>query len=297
MYYRDSYPQLAQALHVFQAKHQEREQFEGCKFVIQVGDITDGYQGDEKRGIQDLVHLSQLWQPAAAKNPSSGSENEKDGRNEEMPPIYHVLGNHCRLISMDVLSSVLHVKPDGWYYSFSPHPGWKMIVLNLAEIWPGAVDAAVKDEAKDWDQAAVRCNTDEGLKAMGNGVASQEQIAWFERELEKAKVQGEYVVVFGHFPLYDGASPASHRCMNYAEVLAKFDLYEDIIVAYINGHDHRGAYGRRKKVHHVTISGMVEATKDTNAYAMIYCGKDEKGVPIMDIRGYGNVSSIRMAKI
>jgi hypothetical protein len=38
------------------------------------------------------------------------------------------------------------------------------------------------------------------------------------------------------------------------------------VVAWLNGHNHAGAFGERHGVPYVTLKGMVE-TDDTNAYA------------------------------
>ena len=61
--------------------------------------------------------------------------------------------------------------------------------------------------------------------------------------------------------------------------------HADVVVAYLNGHDHKGGYARDGVVHHLTISGMVEAP-EKNAFCVVDVFAER-----LRVRGFGKVPS------
>ena len=50
----------------------------------------------------------------------------------------------------------------------------------------------------------------------------------------------------------------------------------DCVAVYMNGHNHRGAYGYKKGIHYVTLKGMVD-TEET-AYSVVSVFEDRIAV-------------------
>ena len=101
---------------------------------------------------------------------------------------------------------------------------------------------------------------------------------WITAELEAAQAAGQRVIVFCHYPLIPAADP--HNLWNAEQLVALFGKYTNV-VAYMNGHNHRGNYGTNSNCHYVNFKGMVETEKDT-AYAVVKCFPDR-----LEIEGYG----------
>jgi hypothetical protein len=76
------------------------------------------------------------------------------------------------------------------------------------------------------------------------------------------------------------------------EMLELLDRHPSV-VAYLNGHDHRGGYGLSAGgVHHVTIAGMVQSPLDSNAYSVLRAYPDR-----LELEGFGTqVRAIVMLK-
>jgi hypothetical protein len=87
-------------------------------------------------------------------------------------------------------------------------------------------------------------------------------MTWFDRTCAEARAARRKVIVLAHHPVF----PANeHNLWNADEVLALMDRHRHV-VAWINGHNHAGAFGEQNGVPCVTMRGMVE-TRDTTAYA------------------------------
>lgn len=117
-----------------------------------------------------------------------------------------------------------------------------------------------------------------------NGAVGGDQLAWLQQQLAEAAREKEKVIVFSHFPAFP-ANP--HNLWNNAEVIRLLESYS-CVVAYLNGHNHAGHYGRRGGIHYVTLPGMVE-TPDTTAYAVVQLGIDH-----ITITGFGRTPSQRL---
>ncbi|MDH5400364.1 MAG: hypothetical protein OEX02_19575, partial [Cyclobacteriaceae bacterium] len=76
--------------------------------------------------------------------------------------------------------------------------------------------------------------------------------------------KGEQVILFCHFPI--GPDDA-HNLLNDVEVRAVLEKY-DHVVAWLNGHNHKGHFERKNNQYFITLPGMVE-TEDTNAWGVV----------------------------
>ena len=79
------------------------------------------------------------------------------------------------------------------------------------------------------------------------------------------------------------AAPSVLNALNREEILDVIDAHDNV-TAFINGHDHGGAFGVRKGVPYVTMPGMLSGA--TNAYGIAHLYKDR-----LEIDGYGRVPS------
>ncbi len=95
-----------------------------------------------------------------------------------------------------------------------------------------------------------------------NGGLGAAQLAWLDRICAAARTAGRKVIVLAHHPVFPDNE---HNLWNADAVLALLDRHPHV-VAWLNGHNHAGAFGERNGVPHVTMRGMVE-TADTTAFA------------------------------
>ncbi|GHC11140.1 LamG-like jellyroll fold domain-containing protein [Cerasicoccus arenae] len=163
---------------------------------------------------------------------------------------YHVVGNHDLSIGSHTLAEVVEVmKIPSNYYDYAID-GWRFFVLD-------------------------------GNDA-GYGIHSDEQLAWLRDGLDLALANNESVILFSHYPVYP---PGTAHISPQAGVL--IDLIADYpnVRAWMNGHNHGGAYGENAGVHYINLEGMVE-TADTTAYAEIEIWTDR-----IEVKGEGREPS------
>jgi 3',5'-cyclic AMP phosphodiesterase CpdA len=109
-----------------------------------------------------------------------------------------------------------------------------------------------------------------------NGGIGKKQMAWLEKQLEKAQKAGQNVIVLCHFPLF---GKEDHVLFNSREVFALISRYP-CVKAYFNGHYHSGGYKEREGIHLVNFKGMVDTGQ--NAFAIVTLTSDS-----IIIKGYG----------
>ena len=106
----------------------------------------------------------------------------------------------------------------------------------------------------------------------------KEQMEWIAVELKAAAQAGQRVILFNHYPVIPAGNP--HNLWNAPELVELLEKHPHA-VAYMNGHNHKGNYGRQGHCHFVNFKGMVETEKET-AYAVVKCFADR-----LEIEGYG----------
>ncbi|HUU26297.1 MAG TPA: metallophosphoesterase [archaeon] len=226
-------------------------------FTIQLGDIIDGNE-DEEKTIRDLDKILAVFKTLEHKN-------------------YHVIGNHCLSVRRDELLKRLGLQ-EAWY-EFT-RPGWRFIVLDGMDIsvagWPGESDNFRK--AREYLEANSEAQS-------YNGAIGETQKAWLENCLKKASERGEKVIVLCHLPVLEAASRKSLLLWNHAEILKIIESFPGV-AAFFSGHDHEGGYAYQSGIHHVTLEGMVEAPEGGNAYGVVEVYGNR-----LVIKGRGSLSS------
>ena len=184
-------------------------------------------------------------------------------------PKYHVLGNHDFAVAAAQRDQVpAKLGMPSRYYDFGVK-GWRFIVLDTMDV---SFLGAAKGSAKRAQAKAIQQKL-KAAKAVNsvtwNGALGAEQMAWLKGRLDAATQAGERVILFAHMPV---APPNVHNLWNDAGVLGLIDAYP-CVAAYINGHNHHGNYAERKRVHYLTIQGMVDTTR--NAYGVVEVYADQ----------------------
>ena len=179
-------------------------------------------------------------------------------------PRYHVLGNHDFAVGPQEKPKVLETLGLArGYYDFA-HGPWRFVVLDGNDL---SLIAAPKgsERYKEAEAMLQRVKESGAPNAMTwNGGLGTRQIEWLKATLSRASQAGERVVVFCHFPVHP---PNVHNLWNSDELIGIMESHR-CVVAYINGHNHRGNYAEKKGIHYLTVQGMVE-TRDTTAYAVV----------------------------
>lgn len=101
-------------------------------FVIQMGDIIDGYTDDIAASIEDMDTILKVF-------------------NQLHMPKYHVLGNHCVLAGRENVKNKLGVDNFFYDFTFASAPGWRFIVLDGNDAGYGVIS----DSQLEWFRAAL----------------------------------------------------------------------------------------------------------------------------------------------
>jgi Calcineurin-like phosphoesterase len=242
-YYSNSLWKLSEAIEALNK--------EDLRFVVTMGDIIDRYW-------ESYAHILPLY------------DKLKHDR-------LFMLGNHDYEVATEYLGSILRtVGMPKAYYDFAGG-GYRFIVLDGNDV---SLFAPPPDDPRR-ELAQSRLSA---LKAKGaanaapwNGSLSDEQFAWLEQTLKKAKTAGEKVMVLGHYPIYPAHELNMWDCERIVDLLTASDSF----VAYLNGHNHDGNFGAIDRRYFVNFKGMVD-TPATNAYAVVEI-HDER----VEIRGFG----------
>ncbi len=195
---------------------------------------------------------------------------------------YHVLGNHDFELPDDKKATVAErVGMEKKYYSFAKG-GFCFAFLdtNDVSVYANAINtpetaAAIREYRRRAATGAVEAQT-------WNGAIGAAQLKWLDGVCAKAKEAGQKVLLVGHHPVWPGGN--SHNLWNPDDVFAIANKHHHV-VAWINGHNHYGAFDTKDGVPYLTVHGMVE-TKDTNAFATVALHNDR-----MVISGHGREPS------
>ena len=190
------------------------------------------------------------------------------------PPGYHLLGNHDFSVKDaekgDVMGKLgMPVR----YYDFKVK-GWRFIVLDGNELSTYAHPEGSKEDAAS---VTYRKNLKE-LPPDYCGGMGKTQIKWMVSRITSARDAGERVMLFNHSPIFPRGR--GHNLWNDSELLETLKPFAGTIVAWVNGHNHAGAYAQRDGIHYLTLRGMLD-TQD-NSYASIEAADDA-----LNIAGFG----------
>jgi len=177
-------------------------------------------------------------------------------------PVHHVLGNHDFAVD-DQLKAQVPSKLGlaSRYYDFVVG-AYRFVALDGNDVSVLATVAGTPErERADVMLRELTKRKSRSAKPW-NGAVGDTQLAWLDKTLSDADEKGQKSIVFCHFPVLP---EAGHNLWNDRAVRDVLDKHKSLI-AYMNGHNHHGAYAERGGVHYVTVRGMVE-TADTTAYA------------------------------
>ena len=180
-------------------------------------------------------------------------------------PVHTVLGNHDFEVDDARKAEVPAKLGLKARYGSRVCAGFRILLLDGTELGPAPHPAG--SDARRAAEERVAALRAKGLKQAvpwGGGIGA-EQLAWMERECDAAAKAGERVVCACHYPLWPDGD--AHNLYNDAGVRALLARRREI-VAWMAGHNHKGAYGEFAGVPCVTFRGMVE-TADTTAYAIV----------------------------
>jgi len=228
-YYRKSIGKLTEAV----------EHFNGLEldFCVNVGDMID-----------------QKWESFdAIMKPLTKSRHK----------FYHLLGNHdFELPDDEKARAVRRLGLTDRYYSVRQN-GFCFAMLDTNDVSLYAHQIDSKEFAAAYTTLQKFAATGLIYAQPWNGAVGDPQIQWLEETCRTAAKANEKVIVFAHHPVYPLTS--NHNEWNSEGMLKVVERNRNI-VAWINGHNHAGAFGVYADVPFVTLRGMVE-TENTNSYA------------------------------
>lgn len=245
--YRGSLPKLEEAVRIFNTHELD--------FIVHLGDFVD-------RKLDDADVLHKILGKASA-------------------PLWHVLGNHEFWVKGTEVQTVLDkYGMDSKYYS-RRSGGQRFIVLDTNDL--GILEHPVG--SADWKVGNALL---EKMKRHGainayhwNGGLGETQMAWLDAELTDAATFGESAIIFAHHPVFP---PGVLNALNSKEIMNMIDSHDNV-TAFINGHNHGGAFGVRKGIPYITIPGMLSGPH--NAFGVAHVYQDR-----LEIQGYGRVHDI-----
>lgn len=224
------------------------------KSIARLGEAVDHFNG---RDLAFCVHLGDLidreWKSFdAISRPLASSRHRW----------HQLLGNH----DFEVLDEKKTAVPErlgmAWRYGAFSHRGFRFVVLDTNDVSTYAHAAGTREKSEAEIELAQLQKEKVRQAKPWNGAVGPQQLAWLEHSLSSARAAGENVVIFAHHPVYP---ENEHNLWNAAAVLALIERHPQV-VAWINGHNHAGAFGEKSGVPFVTMKGMVE-TAETTAFA------------------------------
>lgn len=251
-YYRNSRDKLAAAVRWFNTH-------EDLQFVASLGDAIDRH-----------------WKSFDAVMPVYAELNA---------PVRFVLGNHDFIVGAERLSDVpARLGLTRGYYDFGV-AGFRFVVVDGTEISDFSSPPGSPNRELATATLATMTARGEINAQPWNGGISNAQYAWLETTLASAHAAGERVIVLGHYPIH----PFTDHCLWDSARLVEVLTAAPAVIAYLNGHDHRGGYAEYRGKHFLNFRGMVETERDT-AYSRVDVYSDR-----IDIVGQGTEPSRTLA--
>ena len=175
----------------------------------------------------------------------------------------HLLGNHDFEVEQDLKAKApARLGMEGRYYSFTQN-GVRLVMLDTNDVSVYAYPINSKEAAQAFEKLKEYAAARLPHAQTWNGAVGDAQMKWFEETCKKAAAENQKVIVFAHHPVFP--FPNNHNEWN-SDALLQLVGRNRNIVAWINGHNHAGAYALRDSVPFITLHGMVE-TPNTNSFA------------------------------
>ncbi|HYF34136.1 MAG TPA: metallophosphoesterase, partial [Prosthecobacter sp.] len=175
---------------------------------------------------------------------------------------YHVLGNHdfdvARTLKPQVPGKVgLQKRYDAFELG-----GFRFVFLDTTDVSIYAHEEGTPEHAAgEAELQRVQAAALPQAKPWNSGLSGL-QLQWLDTQCTEAAAKGVRVIAFAHHPV---APAGGHDLWNSEAVLQLVSRHRHL-AAWINGHNHAGAYAEMEGAHFVTVHGMVE-TAETNAFA------------------------------
>jgi 3',5'-cyclic AMP phosphodiesterase CpdA len=177
---------------------------------------------------------------------------------------HHILGNHdFDLLDPQKAGVPKRLNMEARYYSVTQN-GFCFVMLDTNDVSIYAATLGSPEFTTALNAMRQFASTGAINAQPWNGAVGAKQMRWFEETCRKAAAAKQKVIVFAHHPVYPPLN--NHNEWNSAALLQLVQRNRNI-VAWINGHNHAGAFGIHDDVPFLTLKGMVE-TKDTNAFSV-----------------------------
>ncbi|KAI4886694.1 hypothetical protein NFI96_021382 [Prochilodus magdalenae] len=287
-FYRNSLGILRDAIRWWE---EEEEQERRPGFILQLGDIIDGFNHRERASESAL-------QTVLAEFANCSAE------------VHHVWGNHefYNFSREELFKSALNTwnkgeggeggegsAEDAYVYHFSPAPKFRFVVLDGYDLSIlGRDESSMKyrqslkliQEHNPNEELNVPAGFSqlEGRFVKFNGGFSQEQLEWLDRVLVSADEKKEKVIIVCHIAVHPFSTRSLCLAWNYDKILSILNSHKSV-VCFMTGHNHDGGYYRDEYgVHHLTLEGVIETPPGSNAFGTVYVYEDK-----MVLRGKGHV--------
>ena len=251
-YYKESLWKLQEAIMTFNDNNVD--------FVQNLGDIIDG----DWESYDSIIPIYQNLHPVI--------------------PNYHVLGNHdfdIDSIHFEHLLETLSM-PD-YYYSFTKK-GWRFIVLDATD-YSYYSNPLHKHDINLVD-AYFNHTSDSVNRYTWNSAIGEKQQNWLRQELDSAALSSQKVIIFSHLPVRPLDN--EHNLWNNHEIIQIIENSSSV-VAYINGHNHAGAYVFKNGIHYITVFGMVDTM--ISSYGILEIFSDS-----LVLKGHGNQQTLLLGE-
>ena len=293
-YYRNALTSVEQAVSSWTLQN--------ANCVVNLGDIIDAYNMVTDTSEQALQAVLEIF----SKLPAHVDVRHVLGNHCVCHPVDR---GHL----LDTLGMVdgTHASTNGHgehgYYAFVPADGWKLIVLDACDVSTYAWDKSHPNYRRAYDILTARSdnklipdsalyrkllkakkNEDikegdytgnlEGLDqrfVFYNGAVSDEQLEWFDKELEDAKAAEQNVLVFSHMPLLPGICRPGMLLWNYDAVLDTIHAHGNRVKGVFCGHVHHFGFKRDDcGIPHMVLPAVLETAPGTDGHGMIEAHAD-----------------------
>jgi len=179
-------------------------------------------------------------------------------------PVFHLLGNHdYDLLDAEKSRVVQTLEMPHDYYTFRRN-GVRFLMLdtNSLSVYKHPLGSPANLEGKASLEKLTKAKQP-GAQPYNGGI-DDIQLVWMDRELKAATAAGDVVLVCAHHPLLPAAAEQMWNPQPVLELLLKYPCAK----AWLNGHNHAGAYELHEGLHCVTFRSILHQP-ETNAWATV----------------------------
>ena len=274
-------------------------------FVIQVGDIIDGFNATSPVANASAKALELILDefnrlPTRTVHVLGNHELYNFSRDElarsQLHPSYFFRTRNTS-ISQGAKTTKVGGDPEKFYFSFSPHAGYRIVVLDSLDVsilGRDTTSSRYKEAYKILTSHNRNTNLESSAGLQGrekrfvsyNGGLGKEQLEWLKDTLSDAEKHNQRVLIFSHIPICPELDERFDSVWNYSEVLDLIWGFK-CVVACLHGHEHEDAhFVDHRGIHHCVYAAVVEAPSGSNAFATIHLSEDG-----ITVEGQGTIAS------